>query len=79
MRKDLPEKPSTDRTDDKIVHFQTIQSIILHGKTRALQAATAHSLVSYWNVGAYLSHRLTENSYGKKVVDQLVPRPVNDV
>jgi predicted nuclease of restriction endonuclease-like (RecB) superfamily len=56
---------------DVQLHFQNVQTIIRQGKTRALQAATAHSLTSYWNVGAYLSQRLTENTYGKKVVGQL--------
>jgi predicted nuclease of restriction endonuclease-like (RecB) superfamily len=54
-----------------VSHFQNIQSLIQQGKTKALQAATAYSLASYWNVGAYLSHRLTEKTYGKKVVNQL--------
>lgn len=52
-------------------HFQNIQQIIRQGKVRALQFATAHSLLSYWQVGAYLSYRLTENTYGKNVVNKL--------
>jgi len=52
-------------------HFQQIHALIRQGKTRALAAATTHSLESYWNVGAYLSHRLIENTYGKNVVNQL--------
>jgi predicted nuclease of restriction endonuclease-like (RecB) superfamily len=56
---------------DVQLHFQNVRAIIRQGKTRALQAATAYSLAAYWNVGAYLSQRLTENTYGKKVVGQL--------
>jgi len=52
-------------------HFQNIHSLIQQGKTRALAAATAYSLESYWNVGAYLSQRLNEKTYNKKVVPQL--------
>jgi predicted nuclease of restriction endonuclease-like (RecB) superfamily len=52
-------------------HFQNIHSLIQQGKTRALAAATAHALESYWNIGAYLSLQLSENTYGKKVVNQL--------
>ena len=54
----------TSMGDDILGHFQ-------QGKTRALQSATAYSMLTYWQVGAYLSSRLTENSYGKKIVVQL--------
>ena len=45
---------------DIIIHFKHIKSLISEGKTKALQAANAYSLATYWNVGAYLSLRLTE-------------------
>jgi DUF1016 N-terminal domain len=51
-------------------HFQNIHSIIQRGKTRALAAATFHALETFWNVGAYLSHRLSVSTYGKNVVNQ---------
>lgn len=51
-------------------HFQNVHTIIQRGKTRALAAATAHSLETYWNVGAYLSYRLSISTYGKNVVNQ---------
>jgi predicted nuclease of restriction endonuclease-like (RecB) superfamily len=64
-----------NKTNDKdsalIPHFQAIQNIIRQGKTKALEAATAFSLASYWSIGSYLSFRLTEKSYGKKVVTEL--------
>jgi DUF1016 N-terminal domain len=53
------------------LHFQNIQQIIRQGKAGALQAATAHFLSTYWYVGYYLSHRLTENTYGKNIVTRL--------
>ena len=56
---------------DIIIHFKHIKSLISEGKTKALQAANAYSLLTYWNVGAYLSQRLTERLYGEKVVSQL--------
>ena len=56
---------------DILGHFQQIEKLIQQGKTRALQSATAYSMLTYWQVGAYLSSRLTENSYGKKIVVQL--------
>lgn len=52
-------------------HFQHIHSLITQGKTRALAAATAYALESYWLVGAYLSRVLSESTYGKNVVNQL--------
>jgi len=53
------------------LHFQNIQQIIRQGKAGAWQAATVHSLSTYWHIGFYLSRRLTENTYGKNVVTQL--------
>ena len=53
-------------------HFQHIHTLIQQGKTRALAAATAHALESYWLVGAYLSQVLSENTYGKNVVNHLI-------
>ena len=57
--------------NDSVTHFQNIQSLIQQGKTKALQVATAYSIAVYWNVGAYLSHRLTEKTHGKKIVEEL--------
>jgi hypothetical protein len=54
-----------------ITHFQRVQDLIAQGKNKALQAATAYSLATYWNVGAYLSEQLNENTYGKKIVTEL--------
>lgn len=51
-------------------HFQNVHAIILRGRTRALAAATFHSLETYWQVGAYLSWRLSMNTYGKNVVNE---------
>lgn len=56
---------------DKDTHFQQIQTLILQGKMQALEAATTYALATHWNVGAYLSHRLTESTYGKQVVSDL--------
>ena len=51
-------------------HFHNVHAIILRGRTRALAAATFHSMETYWQVGAYLSGRLSGNTYGKNVVNQ---------
>ncbi len=52
-------------------HFQNIHQIIRQGKAGAWQAVNAHVLVVNWQVGAYLSHRLPESTYGDKVVSKL--------
>ncbi len=57
--------------NDIVTHFQNIQSLIQQGKTKALQAATAYAIAVQWGVGAYLSERLTENTYGKNIVRDL--------
>lgn len=51
-------------------HFKNVHDLIRQGKARALAAATFHSLETYWQVGAYLSERLSVNTYGKNVVNQ---------
>ena len=45
---------------DIITHFQQIKDLIAQGRGKALQAATAYSLLTYWNIGAYLNQRLNE-------------------
>ncbi len=57
--------------DDVQLHFQNIQQIIRQGKEGALQAVNAYVLIVNWQVGAYLSRRLPESTYGDKVVRNL--------
>lgn len=57
--------------NDVQLHFQNIQQIIRQGKAGAWQAVNAHTLLVNWQIGAYLSQRLTERSYGEKVVANL--------
>ncbi len=52
-------------------HFQKIQKLITQGRGKAIQAANAYSLLTYWSVGAYLTEQLQEKVYGEKVVYQL--------
>lgn len=51
-------------------HFQNLHLIIQRGRTQASAAATVYALETYWNIGAYLSHRLSESTYGKRVVQE---------
>jgi len=57
--------------EELLKHFQNVQSIIQRNKAGALLIANSYMLSTYWEVGAYLSHRLTERIYGAKVVDKL--------
>lgn len=50
--------------------FQNVRATILWGRTRALAAATFHSLKTYGQVGAYPSWHLSMNTYGKNVVNE---------
>jgi hypothetical protein len=52
-------------------HFQQIKAIIRQGKAQALYAVNAQLIRVNWEVGAYLSTRLTTANYGDKVVAQL--------
>jgi hypothetical protein len=52
-------------------HFEQVRRLIRQGQTRALQAAYAEQLSVYWQVGAYVYHRLEASVWGDKVVNQL--------
>ncbi|MES1160827.1 MAG: DUF1016 N-terminal domain-containing protein [Bacteroidota bacterium] len=52
-------------------HFEEVRLLIRHGQTIALQAAYAEQLKVYWQVGAYLYHRLQSATWGEQVVNQL--------
>ncbi len=52
-------------------HFQNIREIIREGRAGALKAVNAYALTINWQIGAYLSHRLSESIYGDHIVDNL--------
>lgn len=52
-------------------HFEEVRQLITQGQTQALRAAYTTQLSVYWQVGAYLHHRLQVAEYGEKVVEQL--------
>lgn len=52
-------------------HFEEVRGLIRTGQSRALKAAYTEQLSVYWQVGAYLHHRLETAEWGEKVVDQL--------
>ena len=56
---------------DIVAHFQQIKDLITQGRGKALQAANAYSLMTYWYIGAYLSEQLSEKTFGKKIVVHL--------
>lgn len=52
-------------------HFEQVRQLIRRGQAKTLQAAYAGQLTVYWQVGAYVYHRLQTAAYGDNVVDQL--------
>lgn len=56
---------------DILQHFQEIKAIIRQGQGQALQAVNAELIRVNWQVGAYLSTRLTTAAYGDRIVNQL--------
>lgn len=53
-------------------HFENIRQLIRQGQRRAIQMANSELLQVYWQVGAYVQHRIQVSDYGDKVVDELV-------
>jgi predicted nuclease of restriction endonuclease-like (RecB) superfamily len=51
-------------------HFQNLHLIIQRGRTQASAAATVYALETYWYLGSYLSRRLSESTYGERVVQE---------
>ena len=56
---------------DILQHFRQVREIIREGKAKAIQAVNAHLIQVNWQIGAYLSTRLTDRVYGEKIVTQL--------
>lgn len=61
----------TSMEPDILQHFQEIKDIIRQGQGQALQAVNAELIRVNWQVGAYLSTRLTTAAYGDRIVNQL--------
>ena len=52
-------------------HFEEVRQLIRYGQRIALQAAYTEQLKVYWQVGAYVYHRLQSAIWGEQVVNQL--------
>jgi predicted nuclease of restriction endonuclease-like (RecB) superfamily len=52
-------------------HFEQVRQLIRRGQRRALQSAYAEQLNVYWQVGAYVYHRLQNAEWGEKTVEHL--------
>lgn len=52
-------------------HFEQVHSIIHLYRSRALKIINNESLLICWNVGQYVSEKLKNSDWGKKVVTQL--------
>jgi predicted nuclease of restriction endonuclease-like (RecB) superfamily len=60
----LPDPPADDR-------FTEIVQLIQQARQRAVQTVNAHLIELYWQVGAYISHKLERAEWGTAVVNQL--------
>jgi len=63
------ENKKIDRTETN--EFQQVQGIITLHRSRALQTVNNESLLTAWEVGAFVSDRLKNSSWGSKTVMQL--------
>ncbi len=52
-------------------HFNEVVNIIAFHRSKASSAVNEQSLLSAWNVGAYVSHKLKCEGWGSKIVTQL--------
>jgi len=53
-----------------IHHFQHLYDLIQKARSRALLSVSYEQLHLFWQVGAYINQKLSEGSWGEKVVDQ---------
>ena len=61
----------TKRIKPHISEFPEVLAIIKSGRSRAFHAANVALVETYWAVGGYLSHKVTESGWGKGVVREL--------
>ena len=61
----------TKRIKPHISEFPEVLAIIKNGRSRAFHAANVALVETYWAVGGYLSHKVTESGWGKGVVREL--------
>lgn len=52
-------------------HFGEIAKLIQTSRANALRAVNAELVNLYWNVGAYISHKLSQSEWGDKTVSEL--------
>lgn len=52
------------------LQFQQLYELIQSARNRALFAVNREHLQLYWQVGAFIHGRLTEENWGEKVVEQ---------
>ncbi len=63
-RKNMPEPASAARFDE-------VLALIHNARQRAVQAVNTQLIELYWQVGAYISHKLEQAEWGDAVVSQL--------
>lgn len=51
--------------------FDEIAQIIEKARLRAMKAVTSELIQMYWEIGAFVSHKVTHSGWGKRVVSEL--------
>jgi len=51
-------------------HFEQLYNLIINARSRALIKVNHEQLNLYWKVGSYIHVKLSEGSWGDKVVEQ---------
>lgn len=54
-----------------VLWLKEIKEKISHAQIRAALAASRELILFYWDLGESLTHKLKENAWGNKVIDQL--------
>ena len=52
--------------------FADVMGIITRRRARALMSVNVENLLTYWEVGAYLSGKIASDGWGKSTIDRLV-------
>jgi hypothetical protein len=59
------------RNNPNLEHFPPVLSLIQHAKTRALSSVNQQLVELYWQIGNYLSLKVSEQGWGKSTVKEL--------
>ena len=58
------------KKETTLQHFQQLYEIIQNARTKALHSVNFEQLNLFWQVGAFVDHKIASGSWGDKVVDE---------